>query len=377
MAYELMKEMVGRGHEVTVLTRGTGGELECEELEGMDVFRYRFSSSALSYPLSVLRAVRRVRELAGDRDFDLVNMHHASGGVAVEINKKLSDGTPTAFFFQGPWHGEAMAKEGRWSVDGKLPLRYEIRKRIDRFILSNCDAVFCLSDYMYGEASAIYPLLSAKFHKLSGGVDIRRFAQPADKAAVRRELGLPENAVVLLTVRRLVARMGLENLVWAMAILGKARKDVVLLIGGKGELHEKLQRLIGELALDNVHLLGYIEDDLLPKYYQASDMCVLPSETMEGYGLITLEAFACGLPVLGTGTGATPEILRETLSDFITKGLDPQALAKDILRCLPLLGDVDNEDLRRFAEDRSWTKVADRVENVFNSLVEERGGRSG
>ena len=368
MAYELMREMVERGHEVTVLTRGNGEESDYEALEGMDVFRYRFSPNPLSYPLSAFRAVLKVRELIEGRGFDLINMHHASGGVAAEINNKLSNDIPTAFFFQGPWHGEAMAKDEQGAADEKLPLKYEMRKKVDRFILRNCDAVFCLSDYMRGEASAIYPLFAPKFHKISGGVDVERFVPATDKEGVRRALGLPADAVILLTVRRLAARMGLENLVRAMEVLGKARKDVVLLIGGKGELWGKLQDLIDELSLENTHLLGFIENDQLPQYYQASDLFVLPSEAMEGYGLITLEAFACGLPVLGTGTGAIPEIIEAALPGFIANGLEPEVLAENILRCLPLLSEVDKASLRSFAQDRSWARVADRIENVFQDI---------
>jgi glycosyltransferase involved in cell wall biosynthesis len=166
--------------------------------------------------------------------------------------------------------------------------------------------------------------------------------------------------------------MGLENLLRAMAIVAKTRADVVLFIGGKGELAETLRQLSSELALDNVHLLGYIDDESLSGYYQASDLFVLPSEAMEGYGLSTLEAIACGVPVLGTATGGTPEILQDVLPGFIAKGVEPEALAEDILARLPLLAGVDGEHLRRFAAERSWAKVADRVEHAFGELVAER-----
>jgi glycosyltransferase involved in cell wall biosynthesis len=211
--------------------------------------------------------------------------------------------------------------------------------------------------------------LAAKYHKLSGGVDIERFHPAQDERAVRSELGLTTDGILLLTVRRLSARMGLENLVRAMALVAKERTDVVLLIGGRGELRERLEWLIGDLSLQNVRLLGFIDDGALAQYYQASDLFVLPTETMEGYGLITVEALACGLPVVGTNTGATPEILQEVLPDFIADGAAPEELARAILRCLPLLNGVDRASLRRFSEDRSWAKVADRVEGVFQDLV--------
>ena len=180
-------------------------------------------------------------------------------------------------------------------------------------------------------------------------------------------------SIVLLTVRRLDPRMGLENLVRAMAIVGAMRPDVVLLIGGKGQLQSRLRELIAGLNLENVRLLGYIDDEVLPMYYQASNLFVMPTETMEGYGLSTLEALACGLPVLGTDVGATPEILSDLLPDFIASGTEPQVLAENILRCLPLLRGVDGRRLRRFAEARSWARVADRVEAVFEQVAKGWG----
>ena len=371
MAYELMREMVVRGHEVTVLTRDS--EDKRDRVDSMDMLYYRFAASPSQYPLSVLRAVQALRQLNGRR-FDLVNMHHASGGIAAEIYKKLSGGPPTVFFFQGPWHGEAIAKEAWQPRHGsRLPAKYAVRRSIDRVILRNCDALFCLSDYMYSEASAIFPHLADKYHKLSGGVDIERFAPVADRAAARRGLGLDVEGRILLTVRRLDARMGLENLVQAMAIVGAVCPDVVLIIGGKGQLHGRLRTLINELNLKNVHLLGYIDAEALPIYYQASDLFVMPTETMEGYGLSTLEALACGLPVLGTDAGATPEVLSDLLPGFIARGTGPEVLAENILRCLPLLGVIDRRRLRRFAEAHSWTRVADRVEAVFEQVAKGWG----
>jgi glycosyltransferase involved in cell wall biosynthesis len=378
MAYEVMQELVRRGHEVTVLTRGGQGAGGVEEVAGMEVHRYAFSPNPLAYPLSVLRAVNRIRSLGDKSRYDLINMHHASGGVAAEIYKVLGGKAPTAFFFQGPWHGEAMAKEvgakKTGSEGGRLASQYALRRQVDRYILKNCDAVFCLSDYMFGEAVSIYSGLAHKYHRLTGGVDVRRFVPTNDKAAVRRSLDLPIGRTVLLTVRRLSARMGLENLVRAMAHLQRVREDVLLLIGGKGELQGRLQGLIEAEGLDNVQLLGFIDDELLPSYYQASDLFILPTETMEGFGLPTIEAMACGVPVLGTDTGATPEILRQILPDFIAVGKRPEELADDILRCLPLIAGATKDDqLRRFAEGHAWERVVDRVEEVFAGLIGGRG----
>jgi len=130
---------------------------------------------------------------------------------------------------------------------------------------------------------------------------------------------------------RLVARMGIENLIHAAAILRDNRINVVLLIAGKGYMQAALEALIAELDLtQRVRLLGFVSEAQLPVYLAASDLFVLPTEALEGFGLATIEALGVGLPVIGTPIGTTPEILGTIDPKLITKASTPQALAKSI-----------------------------------------------
>ncbi|HRR39717.1 MAG TPA: glycosyltransferase, partial [Syntrophales bacterium] len=124
---------------------------------------------------------------------------------------------------------------------------------------------------------------------------MERFHPSGDRRDIRRRLGIPENRAVILTVRNLVPRMGLENLITAMKDVVKALPDVLLIIGGSGPLREKLLRLACELQLsDSIRFTGFIRDEELPDYYRAADIFVLPTIELEGFGLVTLEALACG-----------------------------------------------------------------------------------
>jgi glycosyltransferase involved in cell wall biosynthesis len=153
--------------------------------------------------------------------------------------------------------------------------------------------------------------------------------QPFDKVKARDQLGLPDERPILITTRRLVARMGLENLVRAMAIVRDKGIDALLLIAGKGYLQHDLEKLITELGLEsNVRLLGFVPEETLPVYLASADLFVLPTEALEGFGLATIEALAVGLPVVGTPVGATPEILRRLDPGLITQSAAPDALAQ-------------------------------------------------
>lgn len=384
MAYEIMKELAARGHDITVLTRQKEGLGSTGQIDGMQVCRYPLPRREVYFPAAVIRSARMVRKLLVSGDFDLVNAHHASGGFSAQLVNALCASLPYVFFFQGPWHKEAKAKDGfpvetvGQSVVSRgnafADLGYSLRRGADWFILKNCAALVTLSDYMFHEAMEIHPFLHQKHHKIPGGVDVARFKPVEDKAQLRRELSLPQDMLILLTVRRLSARMGLENLVRAMAIVEKQRNDVMLIIGGKGELGGCLKQLVEDLGLKNTFLPGYISYDReLPRYYQASDLFVMPSVTLEGFGLSTIEAMACGVPVLGTPTGGTPEILREVTPDFVLPGVTSEVIADGILQKLPRLRDPALQaQVCAFAQRYSWKRIADSVEVLFQDLVSRK-----
>ena len=226
---------------------------------------------------------------------------------------------------------------------------------------------------MQAEARAIFPGVEGKYHKIPGGVDTLRFSPAPDRGQVRRRLGLPETSPLLLTVRRLSPRMGLEELVRAMVRVEQTHPEALLLVGGSGELRGRLEQLIAELGLRRTRLLGYIPDQDLPAYYQASDLFIMPSLALEGFGLSTLEALACGVPVLGTPVGGTPEILSEVLPEFVLTGMGPETLAAGILEKLPLLPDPGlSQRARRYAERFSWDRITDAVEGLFSEIIASR-----
>ncbi|MEP6889411.1 MAG: glycosyltransferase, partial [Nitrospirota bacterium] len=164
-----------------------------------------------------------------------------------------------------------------------------------------------------------------------GAADPAMFYPPQDRNEIRRELKLPENRTVLFTVRNLVPRMGLEHLLEAMTMLGEEQRDLLLLIGGDGQLRSRLEEHIFSKGLhDAVRLLGFVPEDQLAKYYQASDLVVMPTLQLEGFGLVTVEALACGTPVMGTPVGAIPEVLSTVDPMFVAEGTDAASLAKTL-----------------------------------------------
>src|SRR5262249_40748707 len=166
----------------------------------------------------------------------------------------------------------------------------------------------------------------------------------------------------------------------AMARLRAQRSSVLLLIGGAGSLREALEAQSRALGLgDHVKFLGFVPDAELPRYYQAADLFVLPTRELEGFGLVTVEALACGTAVRGTPVGAPPEILRALCPSLVFRGTTPEMMAEDLERILAAKEcDPDayarlRAACREHVERRyTWARAADELEGALGRVAAGR-----
>jgi len=132
---------------------------------------------------------------------------------------------------------------------------------------------------------------------------------------------------------------------------------------------------------DAARVVHWVFDEDLVRYYQAADVFVLPSVAFEGFGLVTLEALACGTPVLGTPVGATPEILRPLAPQLVLAGPEPAAIRRGVQVLLEWLSDADAAAVlrarcRRYVEARyDWETAIDSLEELLLDLSEGGGER--
>src|SRR5207247_2514537 len=146
------------------------------------------------------------------------------------------------------------------------------------------------------------------------------FVPRLERREARSRLGLAGEGPLLFTVRRLVPRMGLEPLLHALARLPDAR----LVIGGSGWLRPRLEASASALGVaSRVRFAGRIDDADLPVFYQAADLVVLPSVALEGFGLITLEALACGTPVVATAKSGATDVVAPLAPSWIAPDASP------------------------------------------------------
>ncbi|HOO52485.1 MAG TPA: glycosyltransferase family 4 protein, partial [Alphaproteobacteria bacterium] len=243
-----------------------------------------------------------------------------------------------------------------------------------RAVVHRTDKIIVLSDFTKHKLISIHHVKEKRIHILPGAADTCRFIPADDKKTVRTRLNLSPDKIIFFTVRNLIPRMGLENLIHAIANLRKENKNIHLIIGGTGVLKSSLEKLSSSLGLkDMITFKGFIPDNDLPFYYQAADLFILPTLMLEGFGLVTVESMACGTPVLGTPVGATPEILNRVDQRLIAPGSDSKSISESLIKIIKLIKDNPKEWTavgRKCAAvsrtEYSWSKHAKNMESILH-----------
>lgn len=223
-----------------------------------------------------------------------------------------------------------------------------------------CHQVAVLSQFMRQRVIGAHGISSNGIALIPGAVDPHAFAPSGDRQFAKAALNLPGNRTILFTVRNLVPRMGLDSLLCAIERLNHAQHELMLVIGGEGPLHAQLQEDIHRKKLsDVVRLIGFVPESELARYYQAADLVLMPSLQLEGFGLVMVEAMACGTPVLGTPVGAIPEILNQVDPILVAEGVDGRSIGRALERVL-----------RRLQEPGEATRLAQKgrvlIERRYN-----------
>lgn len=304
-----------------------------------EIMEQRYSVARTSEPSYVLSSWRgsiaAFDRVCGAATPDVALIHQAMAGLGPILRRRASAAS-WVYMCLSLAHEEYRSRPLPASLSR---MRYRVnevmRRWCERAVMSRCARVVVLSEFMKQRVLAVHRIPESRVHVIAGAVDTGRFAPVADRAGVRRDLGLPDDRTILLTVRNLVPRMGLDPFVRAMAMVRDVRPGVLALIGGEGPLRGELERLIQQQGVkDHVRLVGFIPEDDLPKYYQSADLVVMPTAELEGFGLVTVEALACGTPVVGTPVGATPEILRGIDPALLAAGTRAEDIAKSLCAML-------------------------------------------
>lgn len=174
---------------------------------------------------------------------------------------------------------------------------------------------------------------------ITNGVDTARFQPGAKNQRIVERYGLASRRV-LLTLARLDERKGQDMMIKALPMIRKAVPDVMYLIVGEGTYGGTLRRLVSELHLEEtVVFTGAASDDEVVDFYRTCDVYAMPNRTLEdgdteGFGLVFLEAGACGKPVIGGIAGGAPDAIMHEVTGLLVDGTSAEAIASTCIRLL-------------------------------------------
>jgi glycosyltransferase involved in cell wall biosynthesis len=362
--YELVNELPAVGVE----SRGwvVGSSMAANETGG----KVRaFASSKQSVPARLMAARAAVRKSIREHRPDLVVSHFAL--YTFPALGQLGN-LPLVVHFQGPW-----AEESR--VEGADRLSCMGKRLIERAVYRRADRLICLSPAFADILAHDYRIPRERIRVVHAAVDVDRFDIPETRQDARLRLGWPVGRPIVLCVRRLVRRMGLEHLIDAATRVRARVPDVLIHIAGRGAITAELQQRIDAAGLqDNVKLLGFVPDSDLPRAFRAADLSIVPSISLEGFGLVAAESLAAGTPALVTPVGGLPEVVKGLPSHLLLSGSSTEQLAEGISSAL--LGSHPMPSPQRCKDhvrcNFSWPVIASRVRAVYAEAIESMTNHS-
>ena len=369
---ELSTELARLGYEVDIFTRRDGELPRIEEVAPR--LRLVRIDAGPAEPIEKEEIVRHLPEFHENMrrfaegqpgGYDVIHSHYWQSGWAGTLLARELD-LPHVVMFHTLGEVKNRARFGE--QEPKLRIRHE------RTIARRATAIVTASDHERQLLERYYGADPSRMHTVPCGIDLDLF-QPRDRAGARRQLQLPAESPVLLWVGRLEKLKGVEILVDAVAEL--ERRDFTLLIVGGDEraasIRAELEAQAEAAGISaNIRFEGAVPHDVLPWYYSAADICVVPSY-YESFGLVAVEAMACGTPVVASRVGG----LVSTVIDGVTGYLIPWRCPGPFAEKLEVL--LGNPELRRnfsHAAERSverfrWSSVGLRIADLYDAAREQ------
>ncbi len=382
---ELARDLGQRGVEVDVFTRWREKDDPRIQSLGPNARVIHIESGPMGYfpKMAVYDRLDEFVKRLGEHveteglRYDLIHAHYwLSAKVARAVMRRWNVPAIQMFHTLGLVKREVMEED----IDGES----DIRVAIEREAVRESAAIVAASEIEAAELRRFYQADHAQMRIIPCGVDPDVF-HPVRQADARDQLGLDQCQRIVLFVGRIEQIKGIDILLRALALLffhrPELRREICLLVVGgaldpgddapETEKITELRRLVHDHRMeDNVTFVGSRDQTQLTLYYAAADVCAVPSLT-ESFGLVALEAMACGTPVVGTRVGGLQTLIEDGESGFLVPAGDYKALAGSIAQVL-----TDHRlrmHLAHGARDRAehftWRSVGDRITALYDDVL--------
>jgi glycosyltransferase involved in cell wall biosynthesis len=364
-AFQLATGLADRGHHVEVFTADAQGD--APDAGRAVVHRLRPTFAVGNAPL--IPALSRVR------GFDVVHLHHPFifGAELTLLARLRAQGTALVVSYHNRLIGEGLRR----------PLFWIYEETWGRLTTQAADRICVVSQRHAGTVSylrAVRRRRPERLEVLPNGVDVRAFSPGPADGRLRETHGIAPEAVVAVFVAALDRAhffKRLDLVLEALALVAEPRLHV-LVVGGGEWLDRYRAQAAGAGLGERVHFLGRVDHERLPSVLRAADFLLLTSD-LESFGMVLLEAMACGLPVLATDPPGVRAVVDEGRTGFLAPRGDAAAIAGRVRDMLAL----DAQERKRMGlagraecEERyAWPLLVPRLEEIYvRALASRRGG---
>lgn len=353
-AYNIFKRIASRGHEVTVFCATKVGEDSTEEIDGLVVNRLRPDMIVSNTPVRINLLSILSRELKEEK-FDIVNAH-----------------TPVPYFAE-----VASLAALRYKIDYCVTYHSQIvstrtlinlvshilNMSIDRYMLNRAKRIITVNN------TSNYRYLRAYIDKvvvIPPGVDTNRY-KPSKYNPVEKRL------LFIGTLSRAYEYKGLRVVIDAMPLIIRHHPDATLTVIGDGPLREEyVERCRRNGIYNNVIFRGRVSEEELISEYQQSTLLLVPTLTdTEGFGMVSLEANACGVPVVASRVGGIPYYVKDGVNGFLVDPGDSHMLANKVVELLSDQALLSNLSplCRKRALEFEWEKITDMTISILEGVI--------
>jgi glycosyltransferase involved in cell wall biosynthesis len=363
---ELSSTFAGRDHRVTIVAKRWNKDQPPTERrpDGVVIERYAVPSKvnplfASLYPGYVMAGVAaRQRAHRGS----VLHAHMGLPALPLALRR-----IPFVLTFHAPVWRELLAeRQNTYSLPTSVQSSFvQALRAVESLVARRSTVSVVLSEFMRSELSLLDPAAAQRAFRIPGGIDASRFNTDGERQP-------NSGPLTLFTARRLTPRTGVDELIRAMPLILREVPDAQLKIAGVGQQAAELEQLARDTGAGSaIEFLGRISDEDLVAWYRRATLVVLPTRELEGFGLTTAEALACGAAVVGTPAGATPELLEPLDPGLVAADTTAEAIAAAVL---VMAGDPERLQRARARAPSvvmpamSWDAVADRYLDVYEQL---------
>ncbi len=242
--------------------------------------------------------------------------------------------------------------------------------------LNISDKIIASSKY-YAQNSTYLKKYFKEIGIVPPGVDVLKFNLNVNKGYLKKKYGNHHFALFVGQLDKSHIHKGINYLLDAISLVKKEFENIVLLVVGKGDNIKNYKNSAQKLSIEkNVIFTGFVPIDRLPEYYAGSNVTILPTlNNSEGFGMVLIEAGACGKPVIGTSVGGIPLVISDQKTGLLVPPKDPEALAKAIIKILknPKLAKKMGENgYKKVKENFTWDKQIEKTKKIIEGSLDKK-----